>query len=79
MYRVYESPITYATYKSIPSGYLLTSNDQAFKYDYQLKTVEMAGFPKEMTLTVDTGHTPFLTKPEVVKEFILRVAGGGKK
>ena len=74
--RVYDSPLTHETYKEIPSGYILTTNDQAFKYDYQLKTVEMAGFPKEMTKTMETGHVPFLTKPEEVKEFIIHVAKG---
>ncbi|MCJ1383502.1 hypothetical protein MMC17_006616 [Xylographa soralifera] len=44
--RVYDSRLTYETYKEIPSGYLLTTNDQAFRYDYQLKTVEMAEFRK---------------------------------
>ena len=58
LFRVYDSPLTHETYKEISSGYLLASNDQAFKYDYQVKTVEMVGFPKEMTKTMETGHMP---------------------
>ena len=74
--RVYESPITHATYKEIPSGYILTTNDQAFKHDYQLQTVKMTGFPKERMLTMETGHMPFLTQPDKVKQFVLHIADG---
>ena len=78
VFRVYDSPLTHETYKVIRSGYLLTAKDQAFPYDYQLKTVEMRGFPKEMTKTMETGHMPFLTRPEEVKQFVLQIADGVK-
>ena len=73
---MYDSPLTHETYKDIHSGYLLTTKDQAFPYNYQLKTVQMAGFAKELTKTMGTGHAPFLTKPEEVKNFVLQIAGG---
>ena len=75
---VYDSAITHATYKDVPSGYILTTKDKAFIHDYQLKTVAMAGFPKERTKTMDTGHCPFLTKPEEVKDFVVYIAEGAK-
>ncbi|MCJ1436719.1 hypothetical protein MMC27_006101 [Xylographa pallens] len=71
---VFDSPLAHETYKEIRSGYLLTTNDKTYSYDLQLKTVELAGFPKEMTKTIETGHTPWLTNPEEVKDFIIQVA-----
>ncbi|MCJ1331853.1 hypothetical protein MMC10_008545 [Thelotrema lepadinum] len=64
---VYDSSLTHETYRDIPSSYILTARDQAFKHDYQLKTVEMAGFPKERTETLGTGHMPWFTKPDEVR------------
>lgn len=78
VFSVYDSPLTHETYREIPSGYILTTLDQAFKHDYQLKTVEMAGFPEEKTKTLETGHIPWLTKPEEVKQFVLRIAREAK-
>ncbi len=37
--RGFQSAITHETYRDIPSAYLLTTNDQAFRHEYQLKTV----------------------------------------
>ena len=75
---MYESPLTHEIYNEIPSSYLLTSKDQAFIYDYQVKTVEMIGFPKEKTKFMETGHIPFLTKPAEVRDFIIYIANGRK-
>ena len=48
---------------------MFTNEDRAFKVEYQAKTVERAGI---ITLkTMSTGHTPWLTRPEIVKDFIL--------
>lgn len=70
---VFLSPITHETYRDIPSGYLLTTIDQAFKYEFQLKTVEGKGF--SATRTLETGHSPFLSKPDEVKQFIIQATG----
>lgn len=69
---VLKSPITHETYRDIPSGYLLTANDQALKYEFQLKIVQDRGFT--VTRTLETGHSPFLSKPDEVKQFIIRAA-----
>ena len=63
------SPITHETYRDIPSTYILTTKDQAFKYEYQLKTVERAGLT--VTKVMETGHSPFLSRPEEVKDIIV--------
>lgn len=63
------SPLTHETYRDIPSAYLFTTNDQAFKYKYQLQTVERADIT--VTKTMATGHSPWLSKPEEVRAFIL--------
>lgn len=70
--RVFQSKITHETYRDIKSAYILTKKDQAFKHDYQLRTVHNAGI--SVTKTMDTGHSPFLSKPEEVTEFILSFA-----
>lgn len=42
----------------------------AFKHEFQLKTVEGKGF--SATRTLATGHSPFLSKPDEVKQFIIQ-------
>lgn len=49
------------------------------KHDYQLKTVEMAGFPKEKTETLEIGHIPWFTKPEEVRQLVFCIINGVKK
>lgn len=73
--RVYDSRLTHETYNEIPCGYILTTQDNAFKHDYQLKTVEMRNFAKDKMLTLETGHVPWFTKPDEVKAFVFRIAG----
>ncbi|MCJ1251283.1 hypothetical protein MMC30_008514 [Trapelia coarctata] len=68
---VFQSPLTHETYRDIPSAYLMTTKDQAFKHEYQLKTVQEAGF--SMVETIETSHSPFLSKPEKVTRFIMKV------
>lgn len=64
---VYQSPLTHETYRYIPSAYLLTTQDQAFVHEYQLKTVQDAGI--SVVGTIEAGHSPFLSKPEEVAQF----------
>lgn len=46
------------------SPYLLTTNDQASKHEYQLQTLQTKGFVLEESM--GTGQSPFPTKPEEV-------------
>lgn len=72
--RVFQSSITHETYRDIPSAYLLNTKDQAFRYEYQLKTVQRAGIT--VTKILETGHSPFLTRPEEVKDFVVSFVAG---
>ena len=69
MFSSFQSPITHETYRDIPSTYILTTKDRAFKHEYQLKTVERVGLT--VTKVMETGHSPFLTRPEEVKNIII--------
>lgn len=73
-FRAFQSPITHETYRHIPSTYIFTTKDQAFKHEYQLKTVQRAGIT--VTKTLETGHSPFLSRPDEVKDFIVSFAAG---
>ena len=66
--RAFQSLITHETYRDILSAYLLTEKDQAFTHEYQVKTVQRAGIT--VTETIETGHSPFLSRAQEVKEFI---------
>ena len=74
MFSSFQSPITHETYRDIPSTYILTTNDRAFKHEYQLKTVERAGIT--VTKVMETGHSPFLSRPEEVKDIIISFIEG---
>ncbi len=69
MFSTFQSPITHETYRDIPSTYVLTTKDQAFKHEYQLKTVQRAGLT--VTHVMETGHSPFMSRPEEVKDIII--------
>ena len=72
VFSTFQSPISHETYKDIPSTYILTTKDQAFKPEYQLKTVQRAGFT--MAKAMETSHSPFLSGPEEVKDIISFIA-----
>lgn len=74
LFRVFWSRITHETYRDFPSAYLFTENDQWFRYESQRRTAKRAGIT--VTKTIKTGHTPFLSKPEEVTEFIVSFAAG---
>ena len=61
-------------HRDIPSAYLLTTKDEAFRYEYQVKTVQRAGIT--VTETFETGHSPFLSRPEEVKDFVVAFVTG---
>lgn len=71
---VFQSSITHETYRDIPSAYLLNTKDQAFRYEYQVKTVQRAGITA--TKILETGHSPFLSRPEEVKDFVVSFVAG---
>ena len=74
MSSAFESPITHETYRDIPSTYILTSKDRAFAYEYQGQTVQRAGLT--VAKVMETGHSPFLSRPEEVKDIIISFIEG---
>ena len=74
MFSSFQSPITHETYRDIPSTYILTSKDKAFRYEYQRQTVQRAGLT--VTKVMETGHSPFLSRPEEVKDIIISFIEG---
>ena len=74
MFSSFQSPITHETYRDIPSTYILTTKDRAFPHEYQVKTVERAGLT--VTKVMETGHSPFVSRPEEVKDFIISFIKG---
>ncbi|KAK2757635.1 hypothetical protein FQN54_004604 [Arachnomyces sp. PD_36] len=62
------SRLTYEGYRHIPSAYLICNRDQALAPRVQRRMVKDAeiGFVKD----IDASHSPFLSQPEVVANFI---------
>jgi len=69
---------TYAAYMDIPCGYLYCTLDQAFSYHAQQGLVgaaKEAGARFEIEQTLESSHSPFLSKVEETSAYIRRVAG----
>ena len=71
---VYYSSISHENYRDITSAYLLTGKDQAFKQEYQLKTVQRAEIM--VTKTMETDHSRWLSTTEEVKNFVDSLVNG---
>lgn len=67
---------TYAAYMDIPSGYLYCTLDQAIPYTAQqglVSAAKEAGGKIEFEETLESGHSPFLSKVEETSAFIQKV------
>ena len=60
---------------TIPLVYLVCTNDNAFSVDMQDTMLDRAGRERFIIARCDTGHFPFLSRPEVVVEVIRKAAG----
>ncbi|OAX83774.1 hypothetical protein ACJ72_01858 [Emergomyces africanus] len=69
----FSTRITYESYRHIPSSYLLLSNDRAVSLAKQKRLAKDAGIEKLLG-PINTGHSPFLSRPEQVSGFIQKVA-----
>ncbi|OCL00253.1 alpha/beta-hydrolase [Cenococcum geophilum 1.58] len=67
------SPLTYPAYFHIPSLYLLCEKDNGLPFASQRRMVEFAGI--EDTLTLDSGHSPYLSRIDETVGFISRAVG----
>ncbi|KAK2746616.1 hypothetical protein FQN55_005604 [Onygenales sp. PD_40] len=66
-----------ASWRKIPSSYLLCENDQAiplFVQEAMVKACQDAGATIDTT-KIAASHSPFLSKPDEVVEFLRRAAG----
>ncbi|OAX82648.1 hypothetical protein ACJ72_03010 [Emergomyces africanus] len=70
------TPITYESYRHIPSAYLLLSNDRAICLAKQMRIANDAGI-ENLLGPMNSSHSPFLSHPEEVSNFIRKVGGKG--
>lgn len=68
--RAFLTPLTYAAYQDIPAAYLLCKNDKMIPYIKQQRTAREAGI--KITETIDSAHSPFLSQPQAVVDFVHR-------
>ncbi|OJD14079.1 hypothetical protein AJ78_05556 [Emergomyces pasteurianus Ep9510] len=66
--------ITYESYRHIPSAYLLLANDRAICLAKQRRIAKDAGI-ENLLGPMNSAHSPFLSQPEEVSNFIRKVAG----
>ncbi|KAL4778033.1 Alpha/beta hydrolase fold-1 [Aspergillus varians] len=62
-------PLTCAAYKDITAVYFFCDHDRAFPIERQRKVVNASGILRARLLR--TGHSPFLSDPDTVAEFIM--------
>ncbi|RAL04557.1 alpha/beta hydrolase [Aspergillus ibericus CBS 121593] len=73
------NPLTYAGYKDVPVAYLLCDGDRIVPPGVQQQAIDRIASEsgREVDVTViPTGHVPVASAPEVVVDWIVRVAGG---
>lgn len=75
---VFESASTYEPWRDIPSSYLVTDQDKAIVPQAQEGMVGLLG-PDAYVEHVNSSHSPFLSQPDVVAEFVRTVADRGAK
>lgn len=66
------TPLTAAAYKEIPSWYLITAEDRTFWPEFQEWVCETQKDYIQHVEKVQAGHSPFISKPETVADFIVR-------
>lgn len=74
----FQTPVTSAAWRTIPSVYLVCEKDLVLPPAAQeaaIAAAQEAGAPMEVERIV-SGHSPHLTQPNKIVEFIARAAGG---
>lgn len=71
MHSVFTSVVTYEAYRDIPAAYLISARDGAFDPQIQARIAKEVGIT--MVETIDTSHSPFLSQPKLVVDFIGKV------
>lgn len=70
----FAAPLTYAAYQHIPSTYLLCSNDRFISIERQRDLIRKSN-ANFQTFETGSGHSPFLSQPELTARVIRRAAG----
>jgi hypothetical protein len=73
---VYDSRATYEPWHDIPSAYLATDADRAIVPPAQAGMISILG-DSALVEHVNTSHSPFLSQPEAVTDFIVKAAKFG--
>jgi pimeloyl-ACP methyl ester carboxylesterase len=63
--------LTAARYGSVDKVYIFTTRDNAVSYPLQQKMLERT--PVRKTLTLDTGHSPFVESPQALADALLNL------
>ncbi|KAJ5612018.1 hypothetical protein N7510_005212 [Penicillium lagena] len=72
-------PITQAAYLDIPSWYLVTKLDNNMPRDFQILCTKVIGEKLENVEEIETGHSSFWIRPDLVVDYILRGARSAEK
>lgn len=70
-------PLPYAAWKDIPATYLLCTEDNAIPYERQQQLIAYANEQGVQVTTFEctSGHSPFLSQPELTSKVIRHAAG----
>lgn len=71
MHSAFTSVLTYEAYRDIPAAYLICALDRALNPHVQARMAKEAG--TTMVETIDASHSPFISQPKRVIEFIGKV------
>ncbi|OJD11367.1 hypothetical protein AJ78_07847 [Emergomyces pasteurianus Ep9510] len=75
---VFFSPLTYPAYRHYPCSYLMCKLDGAVPFKVQTRMALGAGISRDrIEILDDAGHSPMVSRPRKVAEFIRRAAGDG--
>ncbi|KAK6225523.1 hypothetical protein QIS74_01570 [Colletotrichum tabaci] len=73
-YRTFSSKLTYAAWRDVPVTYIKCELDRAIPPQVQQRMIDVAG--RDVVVeSVETGHSPFLNKPDLVTTALRRSAG----
>eukprot|EP00243_Klebsormidium_subtile_P003659 TRINITY_DN17247_c0_g1_i1.p1 TRINITY_DN17247_c0_g1~~TRINITY_DN17247_c0_g1_i1.p1 ORF type:complete len:294 (-),score=59.56 TRINITY_DN17247_c0_g1_i1:401-1282(-) len=68
------NPVTYLAYEHHPASYIFCENDRAVPVEVQRAMVDGAGVEMR-TETLPSGHSPFLSMPEMLLEAVQKTVG----
>ncbi|MDP3899152.1 MAG: alpha/beta hydrolase [Mesorhizobium sp.] len=70
--RIFGHPITTAAWRSLPSTYLVLTQDNALPPDFQRMFAAQASEVREFV----SSHSPFLSRPDDLAELLISIAAG---